>query len=502
MVCSRLKLCTISLVSGVIGASLLCTARRLILEHELTTIWIIVLITLVIIAMVTIIKTFVLALRIHVIFIDMPDPDNYAAVLLRAYQSKVTNSWLAVVGRWVFRRLGLPLCPLYIVCGGRLVNLGLAHKNTNSRFFDESTNSWLTWDPCQHIGTLPADKAITCNYVYRETLDDSTLVLKKNMFDLDCILRTAGYSDFVLVKGHTAKQIPLSYSHHADEWRFYNNVKKQWVTSDEYDQLSDERCNESDKSQNVEQRRKLARQFINQLTGVSDFESSSTGLTWLSLYQLRALLFACSSIDITMAGPATDIAYLVGEPNLVGEPSGWTWNVKQISAMWAVCELGTNTGKMNVCGMNFNEAADVHDAKYPSPNYFPNAAFTFLPTETCKLTPHFKVTHKMAEGIEVLQCLADKIALWTHIKGGHTDPLFDYFICESPDITASLHSMGLVKVFVIPNTTEGYMILSPSAKETACTAWVNPSEMFKGFTWGQNKIYFNGTHWSNAKIVG
>ena len=121
-------------------------------------------------------------------------------------------------------------------------------------------------------------------------LKDSALVLKKNMFDLDCILHNAGYSDYVLVKGLVAKQIPLSYSHHADEWRFYNNVEKHWVSTDEYDQLSDQRCNESDIMQNFEQRRKLARLFIDRLSGVSDFESSSIGSHWLSLDQLHTLL--------------------------------------------------------------------------------------------------------------------------------------------------------------------------------------------------------------------
>ncbi|KAL9963110.1 hypothetical protein ACROYT_G032285, partial [Oculina patagonica] len=441
----------------------------------------------------TIVKMLISVLRTRVIFIDMPDPDNYAAVLLRAHQSKEINNWLAVVGRWVLQRLGHPLCPLYIVCGGRRVNLGLAHKNTTERFFDQSTKTWLEWDFHRHIGPLPADEAIMKD---PKTVEDSALVLKKNMFDLDCILQTAGYSDYVLVKGHIAKQIPLSYSHHADEWRFYNNVEKHWVTTNEYDQLSDERCNEFYKFQDFDQRRKLARHSMNQLTGVSNFESSSTGSHWLSLDQLHKLLLKYMTIDITMAGPATDMAYLVDKS------LNWTRNVRKINAMWAVCELGPNTGKMNVCGLNFNEAADVQAAQYLSSKHFPNAAFSFLPTETCKLTPQFKVTCKMAERIDVLRCLVDKIALWTHVKGGQTEPLFDYFICESLDITTTLQKMGLVKVFVIPNADKGYMILSPSTNETLFTAWVNPSEMFRVFSWGQNNISFNGSHWSSAKVVG
>lgn len=474
---------------GVPGAIIIYTTQQQIVGYEFPTIWISVVLTVAVIA--TIVKTLISVLRTHVIFIDMPDPDNYAAVLLRAHQSKEMNNWLTVVGRWVSQRLGHPFCPLYIVCGGRRVNLGLVHKNSNNRFFDQSTKSWLEWDFHQHIGPLPADEAIIYD---PKTVQDSVLVLKKNMFDLDCILQTAGYSDYVLVVGYIAKQIPLSYSHHADEWRFYNNVEKHWVTTNEYDQLSDERCNEFDKLQNFDQRRKLARQFMNHLTGVTDFESSSIGSHWLSLEQLHTLLLKNATIDITMAGPATDMAYLVDKS------SNWTRNVRKINAMWAVCELGPNTGKMNVCGFNFNEAADVQAAQYLSSKYFPNAMFSFLPTETCKLTPQFKVTCKMAERINVLRCLVDKIALWTHVKGGQTEPLFDYFVCESLEITKALHKMGLIKVFVIPNTTKGYMILSPSANETLFNAWVNPSEMFRVFNWGQNK--FSGTHWSSAKVVG
>ena len=459
--------------------------------YEFLTIWISVVVTVAAAIIVTTLTPILMGT--HVIFIDMPDPDNYAAALLRAHQSKGMNNWLAVLSRWVLKSFGYPLCPLYIVCGGRRVNLGLAHKNTNNRFFDQSTMSWLKWDCHQHVGPLSADEAIMYD---PQTVEDSALVLKKNMFDLDCILQTAGCSGYVLVVGHIAKQIPLSYSHHADEWRFYDNVNKQWVSTSDYDQLSDERCDELDKTQNFDKRRKLARQFMNQLTGVSDFESSSTGSHWLSLDQLHALLHKYVTIDITMAGPATDMAYLVDKS------SDWARNVRKLSAMWAVCELGPNTGKMNVCGMNFNEAADVQDAHYVSPKHFPNAVFSFLPTETCKLTPQFKVTSNMAEHVDVLHCLADKITLWTHVKGGLTEPLFDYFICESSDIATTLHKMGLIKVFVIPNINKGYMILSPSANETPFTAWVNPNEMFRVFSWGQKKIYFNGTHWANAKVVG
>ena len=481
----------ILLVGAIIAAFASYNTHQLLVEYEIPTIWIFVVVILELTAVTTVIKSLVLVLQTHILFIDMPDPDNYAAALLRAHQSKMNDNLVAVWGRWVLKCLGFPMCPLYIVCGGRRVNLGLAHKNTNGRFFDESTKSWVKWDFNQPIGQLMADKDIMWD---PNTIEDSSLVLKKNMFDLDCILRSAGFSDYVLVTGHIAKEIPLSYSHHADEWRFYDNVKKCWVTPDEYDQLSNRRCNESDDSQNFDERRKLARQFINQLTGVSDFESNPTGLHWLSLDQFLSLLSKYFTIDITMAGPATDMAYLVKKS------SSWTHDVKKINAMWAVCELGLNTGKMNVCGMNFNEAADLQSAEYLSPKYFLNSTFSFLPTETCKLTPHFKVTQKMAEHIDVLQCLADKIALWTHVKGGRTEPLFDYFICESPDITETLHKMGLIKVFVSPKTHEGYMILSPSENETVFTAWVNPSEMFRVFTWGKNKISFNGNHWSNAKI--
>ena len=478
-------------VINAIGASFIYLVHQLIIESEFWTFWILILI-IVVIAMFTFRKTLMSVLNTHVIFIDMPDPDNYAAVLLRAYQNKRTNDWLRIASQRVLKRLGYPLCPLYIVCGGRRVNLGLAHKNTNSRFFDQSSRSWLKWDIHQHIGTLTADETILHDPT---TIEDSALVLKKNMFDLDCILHTAGYSDYVLVKGHIAKQIPLSYSHHADEWRFYNNIEKHWVSTDEYDQLSDRRCNESDTTQNFDQRRKLAHRLIDQLTGESDFESSSIGSHWLSLDQLHTLLCKYySAIDITMAGPATDLAYLVDKS------SCWAPNVSKICAMWAVCELGQNTGKMNVCGMNFNEAADLQDAQYLTSKRFPNAIFSFLPTETCKLTPQFKVTHNMAEGIDVLKCLADKITLWTHVKGGQVEPLFDYFICESPDIAEALYKMGLIKVYVIPNSNKGYMILSPSADKTSFSAWVNPKEMFRNFTWGENKISFNGTHWFNAKV--
>ena len=321
--------------------------------YDFPTIWISVAVTVGVGAIFVTTLIFMLTRSTRVIFIDMPDPNNYAAALLQANESKGTTNRLAVVGRWVLKRFGYPLCPLYIVCSGRRVNLGLAHKNTNNRFFDQSTMSWLKWDCHQHVGPLSADEAITYD---PQTVEDSTLVLKKNMFDLDCILQTAGYTDYVLVVGHIAKQIPLSYSHHADEWRFYNNVKKHWVTRSQYDQLSNKRCNAFDKTQNFDKRRKLARQIINQFTGLSDFESSSTGSHWLSLDQLHAVLHKYATIDITMAGPATEMAYLVDKS------SNWTQNVTKINTMWAVCELGPNTGKMNVCGINFNKAADVQDA--------------------------------------------------------------------------------------------------------------------------------------------
>ena len=444
---------------------------------------------------VVIIKALILKLlSTNVIFIDMPDPDNYAAALLRAHQTKLTNHWIAMTARWVLRRWEFPSCPLYIVCGGRRVNLGLAHKNTNGRFFDESTNYWMKWDFRRHIRPLPADKAINHDPT---TDEDSVLVLKKNMFDLECILRAAGYVEFVLVTGHIAKEIPLSYTHHADEWRFYDNVDNRWITPDEYDGWSNKRCDESDDSQTFDRRRELARQFINQLTGAADFESSSIGSHWLTLEQFSTILCRYSTVHITMGGPATDMAYLVERS------SSWTRNVKTISAMWSVCDLGQNTGKMNLCGMNFNESADTQAAKYLSPEIFPNALFSFLPTETCRLTPDFKVTQKMAEETGELRWVAGKIALWTHVKGGNTEPLFDYFICESPDISHALHNMGLVKVFVALDTVAGgYTVLTPSKTKTRFTAWVNPKEMFAAFTWGTSNISFNGTHWSNANIVG
>ena len=444
-------------ITCAIGAAIY-SVQQTFVEYEILAI--LILITAIIgFIIIIIMEGLGVALSTHVIFIDMPDPDNYAAALLRADQTKPINHWLAMAARWMLWRLGFHLCPLYIVCGGRRVNLGLAHKNTDGRFFDESTQSYLVWDFRRHVDTLPADKAIVND---PETIEDSALVLSKNMFDLECILRCAGYSEFVLVTGHIAQQIPLSYSHHADEWRFYSNVDNSWVTPVEYDLLSDRRCVEANESQTFDQRRKLARQFIKQLTGFDDFESSSVGSHWLTLDQLRAELFRYSTVDITVGGPATDVAYLVEQS------SGWTRNVNTVSAMWAVCDLGKNTGKMNLCGMNFNEAADTHAAKYLCPSFFPNAMFSFLPTETCKLTSDFKVTQEMAEGIDILRCLAGKIALWSHVKAGRTEPLFDYFICESPEIIATLHKMGLVKAFVTLDTsTKGFSVLSPSKTENA-----------------------------------
>lgn len=107
----------------------------------------------------------------------------------------------------------------------------------------------------------------------------------------------------------------------------------------------------------------------------------------------------------------------------------------------------------------------------------------------------------MAEEMRVLQCVKDKIAIWTHVKGGKTEPLFDYFICESPNMTETLFKMGLIKVFVIPKIHDGYLILSPCKSKTRFTAWVNPNEMFRVFTWGKCKISFDGNHWSTAKVV-
>ena len=102
----------------------------------------------------------------------------------------------------------------------------------------------------------------------------------------------------------------------------------------------------------------------------------------------------------------------------------------------------------------------------------------------------------------MLQYLADKIVLWDHVSGGWNESLFDCLICEYLDISTKLQEFGLIKVFVIPNINKGYMILSPSANETLFTAWVSPNEMFRVFSWGQKKIYFNGTHWASAKVVG
>lgn len=438
-----------------------------------------------------IVKRVGVALSTHIIFIDMPDPDNYAAVLLRAHQSQSSDHCLAVAGRWILRRLGFPLSPLYIVCGGRRVNLGLAHKNTNGTFFDESSQSYVNWDFRRHVGTLPADEAVMND---RGTTEDSALVLKKNMYDLECILRCAGFTEFVLVTGHIASQIPLSYSHHADEWRFYDNCHNCWVTPYEYDQLSNKRCDESDVFQNFDQRRKLARQFINQLTGINDFALDSVGSHWLTLDQLYPVLCRYSTVHMTVGGPATDVAYLVEKS------STWTRNVNTISAMWAVFDLGQNTGKMNLCGMNFNEAADRKSAKYLSSDFFPNAMFSLLPTETCKLTPGFKVSEEMAERIDILRPLAGKITLWSHAKGGCTEPLFDYFICESPDIIAALQKLGLIKVFVTL-VARKCAVLSPSEAETQFTAWVN-TNMFTEFTWGPNDDKFVGTHWCSAKSTG
>lgn len=349
----------------------------------------------------------------------------------------------------------------------------------------------MNWDFRRHVGTLPADEAVMND---RGTTEDSALVLKKNMYDLECILRCAGFTEFVLVTGHIASQIPLSYSHHADEWRFYDNCHNCWVTPYEYDQLSNKRCDESDVFQNFDQRRKLARQFINQLTGINDFALDSVGSHWLTLDQLYPVLCRYSTVHMTVGGPATDVAYLVEKS------STWTRNVNTISAMWAVCDLGQNTGKMNLCGMNFNEAADRKSAKYLSSDFFPNAMFSLLPTETCKLTPGFKVSEEMAERIDILRPLAGKITLWSHAKGGCTEPLFDYFICESPDIIAALQKLGLIKVFVTL-VARKCAVLSPSEAETQFAAWVN-TNMFTEFTWGPNDDKFDGTHWCSAKSTG
>ena len=271
------------LLGGAIVAFVLFVTRQPV-ESEINSIWVTLVLILVFSSVVVIIKSLTFVLCTHVLFIDMPDPDNYAAALLRSHQSKMNDNLLARIGRKVLKSFGLSFCPLYIVCAGRRVNLGLAHKNAHGRFFDESAKCWLNWDPNEHIGQLAADKDITCD---SKTIEDSFLVLKKNMFDLDCILHSAGFADYILVRGHIAKEIPLSYSHHADEWRFYNNVKKSWVSLAEYDQLSDRRCDESDDSQDFEQRRKLAHHIINKLTGASDFASSCFGSHWLSLDQFH-----------------------------------------------------------------------------------------------------------------------------------------------------------------------------------------------------------------------
>ena len=128
------------LLGGAIVAFVLFVTRQPV-ESEINSIWVTLVLILVFSSVVVIIKSLTFVLCTHVLFIDMPDPDNYAAALLRSHQSKMNDNLLARIGGKVLKSFGLSFCPLYIVCAGRRVNLGLAHKNAHGRFFDESQNA-------------------------------------------------------------------------------------------------------------------------------------------------------------------------------------------------------------------------------------------------------------------------------------------------------------------------------------------------------------------------
>ena len=57
------------------------------MESEINSIWVTLVLILVFSSVVAIIKSLTFVLCTHVLFIDMPDPDNYAAALLRSHQS-------------------------------------------------------------------------------------------------------------------------------------------------------------------------------------------------------------------------------------------------------------------------------------------------------------------------------------------------------------------------------------------------------------------------------
>lgn len=94
-------------LGGVIIAFGLYSTRQVPMEFKFQILGLILLFTFVIIF----VKSLILVLCTYVLFIDMPDPDNYAAALLRTYQSKMNDNLLSRVGRKILKSLGLSLSP-------------------------------------------------------------------------------------------------------------------------------------------------------------------------------------------------------------------------------------------------------------------------------------------------------------------------------------------------------------------------------------------------------
>jgi len=157
------------------------------------------------------------------------------------------------------------------------------------------------------------------------------------------------------------------------------------------------------------------------------------------LGELRRLLAGTKSpVALNVYGPFTPVPELFVDPETAER-------VCLVNAMGLVYH-----GEGNLLGGNFNQAVDPERFQASLP-LFPNAAWVFTTSETCKcedkrFAPSAKLIALLpAENKQARDAVAGSVAAWTDRQRGQTQPLFDA-VAEAFTLEDKVDLLGVVPV--------------------------------------------------------
>jgi inosine-uridine nucleoside N-ribohydrolase len=344
--------------------------------------------------------------------LDRPDPDNFAALLVRLGQrrSKRHNKTNPLHVVLVGRRFSSKLSPAVLNAETGLMEIEVWEKEKEAKI--------VSVEP-KEIGKYVKQAAWEA-----ECWDEDEEELLMGLYAAHvraCLHDFVEGDEYLLYHGGVARLAGLSSAVHSLDFEFLRDPKCESFDLTPAADLAS--FNQTWRSMTEEER---ADHFLARACAPSE---EQTKLLHLTAFTRFCMARPNVPIKLTVASPLTAVATTFKNKPALAE------RVAYVAAM-----SGAWDGSQNLLGTCFNNAVDYEASKTCFggdlfPNLFPNARILLVPTETCKMGP-FALSAETIRSLTTQQnatqtqthtqkAMADGVEQWTGLKRGVPQALFD-----------------------------------------------------------------------------